>query len=70
MTRLGRTTWWAVAVAAVAGLLLSLVAVTGGDDPPEVVQVRGAAAVSAPSPGSPPRSPLAPSPSCAWAGCA
>lgn len=55
MTRLGRITWWAVAAAAVAGLLLSLVVVTGGDEPAEVVQVRGAAAVSTPDPGSPPR---------------
>jgi hypothetical protein len=54
MTRLGRSTWWAVAVAAVAGLLLSLVVGTGGDDPQEVAQVRGDAAVSAPDAGSPP----------------
>jgi hypothetical protein len=54
MTRLGRSTWWAVAAAAVAGLLASLVLATGVDDPPEVVQVRGDAAVSAPDPGSPP----------------
>lgn len=50
MTRLGRTTWWAVAVAAVAGLLLSLVVVSSGDDPPEVVEVRGDASVSASGP--------------------
>jgi hypothetical protein len=52
MTRLGRSTWWAVAVAAVAGLLLSLVVAVGADDPPEVVQVRGEAAVSAPGAGT------------------
>ena len=46
MTRLGRGTWWAVAAAAVAGLLLSLVAVSSGDDPPAVEQVRGEASVS------------------------
>lgn len=48
MTRLGRRTWWTVAAAAVAGLLLSLVVVTTSDGPPEVVQVRGDAAVAAP----------------------
>jgi hypothetical protein len=54
MTRLGRSTWWAVAVAAVAGLLLSLVAVTGGDGPAEVREVRGDASVSASDSGTPP----------------
>ena len=59
MTRLGRSTWWAVAVAAVAGLLLSLVVVSSGDDPPEVVEVRGDASVSAsgPEPGVRPPAP-------------
>jgi hypothetical protein len=52
MTRLGRNTWWAVAAAAVAGLLLSLVVVTGRDDPREFVQVRGDAAVSGPGAGT------------------
>ena len=52
MSRLGRNTWWAVAAAALAGLLLSLVVATGTDDPPEVVQVRGDAAVSAPAAGT------------------
>jgi hypothetical protein len=55
MTRLGRITWWAVAAAAVAGLLLSLVVSTGAGDRPETVQVRGQAAVSAPDLGSPPQ---------------
>jgi hypothetical protein len=55
MTRLGRITWWAVASAAVAGLLLSLVASTGAGDPPQAVQVRGEAAVSAPDRDSSPR---------------
>lgn len=54
MTRLGRSTWWTVAAAAVAGLLLSLVAVTGTDDPPQVAQVRGDAAVAAPDASSSP----------------
>lgn len=52
MTRPGRNTWWAVAASAVAGLLLSLVVAAGGDDPPEVMQVRGDAAVSAPGAGT------------------
>lgn len=56
MTRLGRSTWWAVAAAAVAGLLLSLVVVTRGDGPPEVVEVRGDASVSAPDTGTSPES--------------
>src|SRR5918995_5270137 len=51
MSRLGRNTWWAVAAAAVAGLLLSLVVAMRADEPPEVVQVRGSAAVSAPGAG-------------------
>jgi len=54
MTRLGRSTWWAVAAAAVAGVLLSLVVATGAGDPPDVVQVRGNAAVSAPDGGAQP----------------
>ena len=53
MTRLGRSTWWAVASAATAGLLLSLVLVTRGGDPVEVREVRGEAALSAPGPDSP-----------------
>ena len=52
MTRLGRSTWWAVACAATAGLLLSLVLVARVDDPPEVREVRGEAALSAPGPDS------------------
>ncbi|WP_199904916.1 class F sortase [Nocardioides sediminis] len=47
---MGRSTWWAVAAVAVAGLLLSLVAVLSGDDPPAVEQVRGEASVSAAGP--------------------
>ena len=46
MTRLGRSAWWAVATAAVIGLLLSLVVATGSDDPQDVAQVRGDAAAS------------------------
>jgi Sortase domain len=53
MTRLGRSAWWAVAGAAVAGLLLSLVVVTGGDDRPDVTQVRGDASVARPGGGRP-----------------
>lgn len=49
MTRLGRSTWWAVATAAAAGLLLSLVVVTRGGELVEVREVRGEAALSAPS---------------------
>jgi hypothetical protein len=51
VTRLGRSTWWAVACAATSGLLLSLVVVTRGGDPVEVREVRGEAALSAPSAG-------------------
>lgn len=47
MTRLGGSAWWAVAAAAVAGLLLSLVVVTAGDGPSEVEQRRGEASVVA-----------------------
>lgn len=47
MTRLGRNAWWAVALAAVAGLLLSLVVISAGDDPAGVEEVRGDASVSA-----------------------
>lgn len=47
MTRLGRSTWWAVAAVALAGLLLSLVVVSSGDDPAAVEQVRGEASVTA-----------------------
>jgi hypothetical protein len=50
MTRLGRGTWWAVAAVALAGLLLSLVVVSSGDDPPAVEQVRGEASVSTAGP--------------------
>jgi hypothetical protein len=46
MKRLGRNPWWAVAVAAFAGLLLSLFVATAGDAPPQVEQVRGDASVS------------------------
>jgi hypothetical protein len=53
MTRLGRIGWWTVALAAVAGLLLSLAVVTAGDDPPEVEEVRGGASVSASGGASP-----------------
>lgn len=49
MTRLGRSTWWAVASAATAGLLLSLVVVIRGGEVVEVREVRGEAALSAPS---------------------
>jgi hypothetical protein len=54
MTRLGRSAWWAVATAAVIGLLLSLVVATGSDDPQDVAQVRGDAAASAVDTGPPP----------------
>lgn len=49
MTTRGRRAWWAVAVVAAAGLLLSVVVLTTGDDAPEVREVRGDAAVSAPA---------------------
>lgn len=54
MTRLGRSAWWAVATAAVFGLLLSLVVATGSDDLQDVAQVRGDAAASAVKTGTPP----------------
>ena len=50
MTRLGRDTWWAVALVAVVVLLISLVVVTAGDDPPKVKEVRGDASVSVSAP--------------------
>lgn len=53
MTRLGRSAWWAVAGAAIAGLLLSLVVVTGGDDRPVVTEVQGEASVAGPDGGPP-----------------
>jgi sortase (surface protein transpeptidase) len=46
MTRLGRSAWWAVASAAVIGLLISLVVATGSDDLQDVAQVRGDSAAS------------------------
>ena len=48
MTRLGRSTWWAVAAAAVAGLLLSLFVATGAT-------TRRRSCRSAATPPSPPR---------------
>lgn len=53
MTKLGRTSWWAVAIAAVAGLLLSFVVVTAGDEPREAEQVVGDAALTSPASPSP-----------------
>lgn len=47
MTKLGRTSWWAAAIAAVAGLLLSFVVITDGNEPREAEQVVGDAAASA-----------------------
>lgn len=55
MMRLGRNPWWAVAVAAFAGLLVSLVVALTADGPPKIDEVRGDASVSAstkPSPGT------------------
>lgn len=54
MTRLGRSAWWAVATAAVIGLLLSLVVTTGSGDPQDVAEVRGDAAASRVDTGPPP----------------
>ncbi len=50
MSRLSRQLWWTALVAGVAGLLLSLaVIVRGPSSPPPVDEVRGAAALGAPS---------------------
>lgn len=54
MTRLVRGAWWALAAAAFAGLLLSLVVLITLDGPPPVDEARGDASVSAPS--GPPQS--------------
>jgi hypothetical protein len=54
MTRLGRSAWWAVATAAVIGLLLSLVVAMGSDGPQDVAEVRGDAAASSVDTGPPP----------------
>jgi hypothetical protein len=62
MTRLGRSTWWAVAVAAVTGLLLSLVAIVSEDDPTVVEQRRGDASVSGAEERPPGATSAAPSP--------
>lgn len=51
MTGLGRTLWTVVATAALGGVLLSLVVLTGPHrSTPDVVEVRGRAAVGAPTP--------------------
>lgn len=54
MTRLGRSTWWAVATVAAIGLLLRLVVAAGGDDLQDVAQVRGDAAASRVDTSTPP----------------
>ena len=60
MTTRGRQAWWAVVIAAVAGLLLSVVVAISADAP-EVREVVGDGSVSAPatSPGPRPSRPSA-----------
>ncbi|MFC6285042.1 class F sortase [Nocardioides sp. GCM10027113] len=66
-SRLGRRTWWVVAVAALAGLLLSLVVVLpglsgGGSTPLAVDEVRGGAALEADAGPAVDAAPAAPAP--------